>query len=198
MISDRDRFCAIVSNGPLLRADASVVLCGEDAEERAKIAVQILKTGGAPFIVLSGGRQDPPRIVGAKALAGVVYGMGIAPDRVLVENESQHTRQQADAVVNMAIRESWHRLLLVASPYHQYRAFLTFVQALKDRKADEAIQVINVPASQLPWGKAPNGMTQTRLELLSVEFDKIDDYGTTRDVASYADGLSYLSYWEGR
>ncbi len=196
MMTDRERFCAIVWNMPRIQSDAIVCLAGEDAQERAEVAAQLMKLGGGPFIVATGGVQDPPRRVDAKHVAPMLYGMGIAPDRVIVENASQHTREQADAVVAMAIEESWHRLSLVASHYHTPRAFLTFLASLKTRNVEDVTQLVAAPVRHVPWWKAPAGMTMTRLELLAVEYAKVDAYAG--DVATVEEGLRYLEYWEGR
>ena len=189
----REQFCAVLASGPLLRADAIVVLCGEDGASRLDTCVELLRQQAAPTIVLSGGLDQPPRILGASRLASVLYGKGVSPGRVLVEIESQNTREQAVIVVAMAQAREWRRLLLVVSPYHAPRAFLTFVRALQDVGAAEAINVLVVPAAS-SWFAAPEGASTTRLALLTSEFAKVEEYGA--HVATYEEGIQYLAFWE--
>jgi uncharacterized SAM-binding protein YcdF (DUF218 family) len=189
-------FCSVLSNGPMLKSDAIVVLAGEDAEARAAVGAELFRQRAAPVLVLSGGKDGPPRWLSASSLAPIVMGHGIAHDRIRVEADSQNTREQAVANVAMAKVEGWRRLLLVASPYHAPRAFLSFVKALDEAEALDTIQVVNAPAAQVAWGKCPPGMDATRLKLLREEFDKIEKYDT--HVASYKQGLDYLAFWEGK
>lgn len=194
--SARERFCTVLAHGPLLQADAIVVLCGEDGEERLKVGAELMLSGGASQIVLSGGQDDGVRWLGADRLCPVLMGKGVAFDRIYVEGASQNTREQAVAVVARAATQEWGRLLLVASAYHAPRAFLTFLKVLQEFDLTEQIQLVSVPASHTPWFKAPAGMETTRLALLEEEFRKIEAY--REHVATYEEGLAYLKYWEGR
>jgi uncharacterized SAM-binding protein YcdF (DUF218 family) len=190
-------FMAVVDTMPLLRADAIVVLSG-DGEGRLDFALGLMAGGGADKLVLSGGRDRKPFSLTAHDLARAAIDRGMDPSRLVLEAASQNTREQAVNVVAMAVEREWAQLLLVASPFHSYRAFLTFVQALRDAGMHEKIRVINAPASQLPWFKVPEGEHGDRLALLAGELNKIDTYHDVGHVASYADGLEYLRYWEGR
>jgi uncharacterized SAM-binding protein YcdF (DUF218 family) len=196
MISDREQFLACLFSGPLLKSDAVVVLCGQDGIERAKVGVQLFRQQEPPpFLVLSGG-VDNEKCEGAKTCHPFVMGQGVSPSRIILETESTNTREQAVNVVGMAIERSWRRLLLVASPYHVPRVFLTFLKALQEVDKDEEVQLVAVPASHLPWWKSPKGEKRTRLELLSGEAGKIAMY--PQHIASYSKGLDHLRLWEGR
>lgn len=192
----RERFTAVLFNGPLLRADAIVLLCGEDATPRIATALELLHQSAAPLIVCSGGRHEPPRYLGALSAMSALLSGGLASDRILMEDQSQHTREQAVNVVEMAVLREWRRVLLVASAYHLPRAFLAFVRALNEAGEGERIQLVAVPASASPWFRAPEGMTATRLDLLEAEWGKVAAYGS--HVATYEEGLAHLAYWEGR
>jgi hypothetical protein len=195
-VSDKDLFLAALACGPMLKADAIVVLCGEDADARVRMASGLFLSGAAPKVVLSGGKHEPPRWIGAEQSAALLYGKGVAPDRVILDTTSQNTRDQAVAIARMACDYGWKRLILVASGYHAPRAHLTFLQALIDVGHDKTIHLTSVPASQSPWFSSPPGMTDTRAELLAGEFSKIDAYGFNGHVASYEQGVASLRYWE--
>lgn len=193
----RERFCAVLGSTPLLRGDAIVVLEG-DGTTRLPAAVQLLRTGAAPFIVVSGGLDKPPHCITAEKMAGLLMGMGVGPDRILLDSESKNTQEQARHVFRLAEQENWSRLLIVASPYHAPRAFLTFLKELQRIDKDRAVHVVMVPASQAPWFAKPDGLEVTRFDLLDDEFRKVDVYGEQGHVASWDDGIEYLRYWEGR
>ena len=196
MTTDRERFCAVLASGPLRRADAVVELAGEDGLARVEVALQLFRQRAAPTLVFSGGPEDPPHLVGARALAALATGRGVAPDRIIVESASTNSAEQAKAVVAMAKDKGWTNLLLVASGYHQFRAFLTFLRALQRAELADTVRLTVVPTSQAPWGQAPPGCEATRLALLDGEFAKVEAYGD--DVATWADGLAYLLAWESR
>ena len=191
-------FCAVLANGPLLKADAIVCLCGEDAEPRVTVACQLFRSGAAPYLVLSGGKNEPPRIKGAESCFGLVMSQGIAFERIIGDYESQHTRDQAVNVVALAAERQWTQLLLVASPYHAPRAFMTFVQAMDEAKVSDKIRLVNAPASQTLWSESPDATSDSRLSLWRSECHKIATYTASGHVATAERGLEYLLGWERR
>jgi uncharacterized SAM-binding protein YcdF (DUF218 family) len=196
-VGDALAFAAVVDSAPLLKADAIVVLSG-DGEGRLNFACGMLQQGGAQHLVLSGGVDKPPFALTAHDLARKAIDRGVAPDRLCLEAASKNTREQAVNVVAMAAEREWGRLLLVASPFHAWRAFLTFVQALTDAGLRERVHLINAPASQLKWWAVPDGRDMDRLGLLNQELEKIEAYRALGHVASWAEGLAYLAHWEGK
>ena len=192
MVSAREQFLAAVYTGPLLKADAIVVLSGEDAEQRAVAALEMFRQGAAPVIVCSGRRDSAPRWIGAERLAGLLMAKSVPPKVLIVEHGSQNTHEQARNVIEMAEANDWHRLCIVASAYHLPRAMLTFIKAIGTRP----IHVVAVPASQLTWWGSPPGMDVTRLELFNIEMAKVKEYG--EHCATFAEGLAYIERFEGR
>lgn len=192
----RDRFLAILGSLPLLAGDAIVVLCGEDGEARAEVVPELLSRNAAQHVVLTGGKDEPPRWHGADRFYRKLIGRGVSPSAIIRDTAAQNTREQAVNVVKLALDKGWRRLLLVASPYHAPRAFLTFLHALIEAKQDHHIHLVNVPAIAMSWFRPPNGMTETRADLFADELRKIDEYAS--HVATYEQGLAYLTHWDGR
>jgi uncharacterized SAM-binding protein YcdF (DUF218 family) len=202
MISDRERFLAALLTGPLTKADAIVLLTG-DGETRVATAVGLFHAGAAPLIAVTGGVHAPPYCLKADAIAGTIYGKGIATDRVRIDVLAQNTRESAVNVIDTAVDERWLQILLVTSAYHLPRAMLTFIAELRARKLDETIRIVPVPCANQPWFvpvsiAPPIGIGLTRMALLADEFSKIDEYREFGHVASYRDGLKYLEHWEGK
>lgn len=167
-----------------------------DGETRIPPAVELFRQGAAPFILVTGGLDNPPYSRTAKDMADIMVGRGVAPDRIIIDNDSMHTQEQARFVTALAKARQWHRILLVASPYHTFRVYLTFLRALLDEGIDKTLHLVNVPASHAPWWQAPEGLVKSRADLLDEEFSKIDHYGADGHVASYEEGLAYLRFWE--
>ena len=187
MTTSRERLLVALFWGPLARADAIVVLAGQDAQARLDSGVNLLRGQVAPWLVLTGAQVDG---IGAAALHPKAMGAGVAPDAILVEPEATNTHEQAVNVVAMAREKGWTSLVLVASAYHLPRAFLAFVAAVED----DSIRIVPVPANG-SWWTAPPGMTGARMELLEADLAKAALYAD--HVASYEAGLQHLQKWDG-
>lgn len=190
-VTDRERFLSALYTAPLLPADAIIVLCGEDGDERGTAALELLRQGAAHTVVCSGALDDPPRRHGAERVAQQLMAAGLAPDRIKVEVGSRNTHEQAVNVVEIAVVNDWHRLLIVASNYHLPRAMLTFIKAI----GEQPIRLVPFATTHTSWWLTPRGVEAARLELLDSEFSKISEYGA--HCASWSEGLDYLRRWDG-
>jgi len=187
-----ERFCCLLSADEPRQADAIVVLEG-DGLVRLVHGCRLYYQHWAPLLVLSGGRDEPPECVPARLMAKRL--IAVPQQAVILEDASQHTRDQAVNVVALAQEHRWAQLLLVASHYHQYRAFLTFLRAAEEAGMDRQLQLVSAPVRDLPWFVyTPWGR---RLDFLEREFDRIESYQAVGHVASYEDGIDYLRWREG-
>ena len=192
MISAREEFCAVLYNGPLSRADAIVLLAGEDWAPRVDVALGLFQKQAAPLIVVTGSINDSYR-KNAESLRHALIGRGLFPDKIVVDNEALNTREQAVNIIDMAVRNQWGRILLVASAYHLPRATLTFIKRLKELDLEERISIVPVPAFS-KWFAAPDGMDDERVDLLAREAVKIEAYED--HVATPDEGVAYMRHWE--
>ncbi|HEX6915094.1 MAG TPA: ElyC/SanA/YdcF family protein, partial [Chitinophagaceae bacterium] len=120
-----------------------------------------------------------------------ILGYGLKEEQLVPELQSRHTREQAELVIDMCRQRSWNRLNLVASNYHQHRAFLTFFKVLQERSLDRQVKIFNA-AARLPWFEEnPWG---TRIQLLETEFEKIARYQAEGHVADFADAIAYYKW----
>lgn len=194
-LSERERFCAQVFTAPVLKADAVVVLCGEDATARLATGCELIRMGCAPALVLSGGRLEAPRILSAASLAGDALGHGVAPDAVIIEDHSQNTHEQAKYVLAIAQANQWHRIVIVASAYHAPRALLTFIHVAIQLGIADTMHMLVVPSAG-DWAANIPGSDISRLRAYSADIRKIDRYVTKGDCANYTVGLRYLDAME--
>jgi uncharacterized SAM-binding protein YcdF (DUF218 family) len=197
MISPREIFTALLWNMPPLRADAIVVLAGEDGEERLKYGCALMRQNGGQELIISGS-VDSESQESAKTLYPKALGMGIAHDRIVLEEKSTNTREQAVEVIAYAQSKAMRRLIIVASCYHAPRSFLTFLKALEEVGQDEAIQLVSCAADHLPWFKCPKGMKRTRAELYQGELAKIELYRDKGHVSGYVAGADHIRLWESQ
>ncbi|HET6438773.1 MAG TPA: YdcF family protein [Anaeromyxobacter sp.] len=99
-----------------------------EAVERILRAAQLLRSGEAKAALLSAGTAfpEPGEPTEADALAAWLREEGIPPDRVLVENKSRNTRENAVESARIVAEHGFRRILLVTSAWHAPRALGCF------------------------------------------------------------------------
>jgi len=188
----REKFIALTDNDLVKISDAIILLEG-DGFSRINKTVELFKLGFADKVVFSGGINKPEYgSIPYSEIYPVLLEKGLPASSVIFENKSQNTREQAVEVIGMARKMKWTKIILVASNYHQYRAFLTFLKVLLDTEKD--IVIYNAPARELSWfedlgyGK--------RFDLLEAEFEKIEIYSKNNHLAAFADAIDYQIWKE--
>lgn len=195
-MSPRERYMALVSNDSLTQADAIVVLEG-DLLERNVEGARLYKEGYAPRIVISGGdttKRD--YALPASEMVSDLLTKGVPEAAVILEEKSQNTRDQALEVMGMAKERGWKRIIIVASHYHQYRAFLTFLKAMQE--SGLSLILTSAPARPKWFEELRNARYRRRIDALEDEFRKIEEYGKKGHVASYEEGIQYLQWKESQ
>ncbi len=118
-------------NHQLAKADAIMVLCSHDTIV-AERGAQLYLDGWAPLIIFSGGLgaitkdlwADPE----ANRFAQIAIGMGVAEDRILIENKSTNTGENVQFTREMLGARDLDpaSFILVQKPYMERRTFATF------------------------------------------------------------------------
>ncbi len=191
MLTEREVFISLVDNDLVQKSDAIILLEG-DGLSRYQYAIDLYKQGLAPVMVFSGGITN--------------YGYGSYPfkdikpmllksvpeDAVIHESKSLHTQEQSVEILKLCKKNNWNRIILVASHYHQYRAYLTFLkEVLND---DSNMIIFNAPARQLKWFE--NTDWGSRFENLYSEFERIDKYSKLGHLATYKQAIEYQKWKE--
>jgi uncharacterized SAM-binding protein YcdF (DUF218 family) len=193
-MSPKEQFVCMLPNDPLEKADAIALLEGDNLD-RIPEAARLFKEGFAPLIVITGGfRGDPAHSTPASEMKPEMVSAGVPEKSIVLEESSQNTREQAVEVMKLAQEKAWKKLIIVASHYHQYRAFLTFLKAMREAELD--LVLMNAPVRDLPWFK--DDTQGKRVDLLAKEFERIAEYQKKGHVASYEDGIEYLQWKESR
>lgn len=194
MITDREIILAIVDNDCLMHSDAAILLEG-DGFFRFQKAVDLYKTGQVDRIVFSGNIID--KDYGSfpyEEVAPFILGQGVPEKDLIHESKSQHTREQAIEVINMAMENGWKKLALVASHEHQYRAYLTFLRVVLDTKS--GILLYNAPVRNLNW--FVNSGWGMRFDRLAAEIERIEKYSALGHLATAQEVVEYQKWKESQ
>lgn len=114
----------------LEKVDALVAISGGDTEARAAEAIRLYQEGWASTIVFSGAAFDSSSPSNAQAMQRQALAAGVPASAIVLEESAVNTQQNADGVARLARERSYTKIILVTSPYHQRRAYLSFRQAL--------------------------------------------------------------------
>lgn len=190
-MTEKEKFILLTNSDTPKNADVVILLEG-DGFTRIHTACKLLKKGFSRTLIFSGGIEN------------VNYGSfpfsmckqhilteGVSSQNIIHESQSQNTRQQAENVIQMCLKNKWSKVILVATEYHQFRAFLTFLKVLIEQNLERVICIFNASAKadwfeETGWGR--------RIDLLEDEFDKIELYKHSGHIAEYKDALNYYQW----
>ncbi len=113
------------------QADAVVVVSGGDTTARTKHGVKLFKKEiGQYAIVMSGAAKDKKSVSNAEQMKQIALKMKVESNRILIEEESEDTHQNAVKVAQLLKQNDLQSIVLVTSGYHQKRAYLEFRKQL--------------------------------------------------------------------
>jgi len=192
MLTDKEKFISLVNNDCINKSDAIILLEG-DGFNRYPEAVRLFHEGFANMIVFSGGITDYN--YGSypfHEILPLLLKCAIPYDSIIHEKISKNTQQQAVEVIKLAQKSNWKKLILIASHYHQYRAYLTFLKEILTNR--NRFVLYNAPCTSLkwfdenPWGK--------RIDLIDYEFEKIENYTKYGHLATFKQAIEYQKWKE--
>jgi uncharacterized SAM-binding protein YcdF (DUF218 family) len=191
-MTNREKVIALIDNDSLQVSDAIVLLEG-DGLNRYQKAVELYNQKLSTQIIFSGGITDYE--YGSYPFSDVfpqILIEGIPKEGIIHEDKSQNTQEQAIEVVNIALENKWHRLILIASHEHQYRAYLTFLRVVIDKYP--SLILFNAPVRNLKWFL--ENRWGSRFARLEMEFDKIEKYSLLGHLATFEEAIEYQKWKE--
>ena len=183
-------FFALIDTPNFVQSDVIVLLEG-DGLNRVQHSCKIANYFNINTIFFSGGHTNIEGGSYPFSLCQAEFKQNDFKGDIIVDNESLNTYEQAVNFVKVLKLNNWMSFHLVASRYHHYRAYLTFLKVLIDEKLDNTIKMYSSPAelswiSENPWGK--------RLDLFESEIDKIHIYKKLGHISDYSEAIKYLEW----
>ncbi len=116
--------------------------------------------------------------LGATYMREQALRMGVPSEAILLEDESLHTRENAEHVLTILKQHQMQRIILVTSPFHQLRTFLTFAKVLYPHN----IRIINYYANTDEWNAATWFLSKEHRKLVNSEIERIKLYREKGDL----------------
>lgn len=189
-MTKREKFIILLDSEQLHAGDVIIILEG-DGLSRYKKAVELYKMGIAHKICFSGNFDDKKSgAVTFEIIKPLLLEEDIPEDDLIFEDKSKNTYEQAVEIMKLSKHYCWNHIIIVASQYHSYRAFLTFLHEQKIQRPDLIMDMASV--TDLDWYK-DTGYGR-RIDLLQLELNKIDLYQKNGNVSDYEEGIDYLEW----
>jgi uncharacterized SAM-binding protein YcdF (DUF218 family) len=116
--------------------------------------------------------------LGAVYMRDEAIALGVPQAATLIENEALHTRENAEHVAQMLEAHGMKRIILVTSPFHQLRTYLTFAKVLQPK----GIEIINYYADTGEWHPLTWFLSAEHRRLVSSEIERIQTYRKKGDL----------------
>ena len=137
----------LVVADPLEKADAALVLSGDDSYEgvRVRAGVELYRRGWVRKLVLSGGKMAYG-MYETELSQPLAIAQGVSkPDIVPIAHSSRSTQEEAELIAPLLERKGIRSFYVVSSSYHTRRARRLFIRASGGR-----MRVLAYPAAD-PW-----------------------------------------------
>lgn len=148
--------------------DAIVAISGGDTPARTAQAVELYQHGWAPLLIFSGAAADKEGPSNAETMKRQAVAAGVPSDKILVDETSENTEQNAANSINLFQKYDISSVILVTSAYHQRRAGLEF-----GKRAGMGIKIVNHPVESdnqwsNRWWTTPTGWYLAVSELVKI------------------------------
>ncbi len=138
----------LVVNDPLERVDA-IIAIGGGGPERVAIGVELWREGYGRWLIVSGGpyRLGPRSVAQNSAIVMRNHALasGVPADRILVDDDSESTLDNAQACARLMKAHGLRSATLVTSPYHTRRAGFVFARVFRSQGLE--VRVHAAPSS---------------------------------------------------
>lgn len=121
----------LVIQDRLSPADAVIAISGDGTNERVTVAASVVQAGYAPWLVLSGSTGGHARGGATEAMVRAAVRAGIPRERILIDDTSESTQDNARNTLRIMQERGWRRAILITSAYHTRRAARIFRAAFR-------------------------------------------------------------------
>jgi uncharacterized SAM-binding protein YcdF (DUF218 family) len=116
--------------------------------------------------------------LGATYMCNQAVQMGVPPEAIFVESEALHTRENAEYVLAILEKHHLQQVILVTSPFHQLRTYLTFAKVFQPH----GINIINYYADTGEWHPTTWFLYAEHRKLVRSEIERIKKYREKGDL----------------
>ena len=152
----------------LTKVDAIVAISGGETNTRAAEAVKLYKAGWGANIIFSGAALDPASPSNAKTMAEAAEAAGVPASAIALDEVATNTRENATGVGAIIDHNHYHSIILVTSPYHQRRAYITFRRVL-----GHDFMIVNHSSVDAAWRRSDWWATADSRALTIDELQKV-------------------------
>ncbi len=166
---------------------APYIICGDKFPVKVTEDATLIPIQELQFAAVNGRSQekDVPKAaktwdtdLGANYMCEQAIQMGVPTSAILVKDESLHTRENAEQVLNILQQHNMHSIILVTSPFHQLRTSLIFGKVLQPHN----IEIINHYADSDEWNPNTWFLSEKHRKLVDSEIERIKIYRQKGDI----------------
>lgn len=148
------------------KSDAIVVVSGGDNNQRTDEGVRLWKAEWAPLLIFAGAAADGGTS-NAAVMAARAVGQGVPDDRILVEERSTTTKENALFTKPLLDSRQVRSAILVSSPYHTRRVKTNF-----EKTYGKEYRFLIRPATDTQWARSSWWQSAATTELTVSEVQK--------------------------
>jgi uncharacterized SAM-binding protein YcdF (DUF218 family) len=127
---------------------------------------------------LAGALKNWDKGLGAEYIRQKAIELGIPSNALLLEDQALHTRENAEYVCALLKQRGMRKIILVTSPFHQKRTYLTFAKVFQPH----GIAILNYYAETGEWHPATWFFSKEHRHLVRSEIERIELYRKKGDL----------------
>ncbi len=94
--------------------------------ERTRRGAELVKNGQADYLLLTGGQGSDEDRSEAAAMAELAAGFGVPREKLILEDKSRNTRENATFSARICRERGWQKVIIVSDTFHLWRARRNF------------------------------------------------------------------------
>ncbi|MEI7833909.1 MAG: YdcF family protein [bacterium] len=94
--------------------------------ERTRRGAELYKNGQAEYLLVTGGQGSDEDRSEAAAMAEIAQRFGVPKDRIILEDKSRNTRENAIFSAHICRERNWNKVVIVSDTFHLWRAQRNF------------------------------------------------------------------------
>lgn len=187
-------------DGPVVKADA-IIMYGQTQDNESSIFLGVKQLYEKRLFKKVTFGQGGKLATGQDYLPGyqeALNRLGIPTEAIIpiqITEALAHTHTEALAHVAWAKKQEWGNVYVMASPFHQFRAFVNTISIVLCQYPK--LKVFSIPGEHLPWTQVALHSqfveSGKRCDLVEKEWKRIEAYHAKGDLVSARQVLDYLN-----